>query len=66
VAHKPWRAVKAEAALREAPATLDSFRKAAEAELAAARPRDENAFKVPMARNTIVAVLRDLTAEKRQ
>ena len=66
VAHKPWRATQAEAALREAPATEESFRRAAEAELAHARPLRDNAFKVPMARNTMVAVLRDLTAEKRQ
>ena len=66
VAHKPWRATQAEAALRGAPATEESFRRAAEAELAHARPLRDNAFKVPMARNTMVAVLRDLTAEKRQ
>jgi len=37
------------------------FRAAADAELAPARPLDHNAFKVPMAANTLVAVLRDLT-----
>jgi xanthine dehydrogenase YagS FAD-binding subunit len=63
VAHKPWRATQAEAALRGAPATSESFRRAAEAELAAARPLDGNAFKVKMARNTLVAVLRELSAE---
>jgi xanthine dehydrogenase YagS FAD-binding subunit len=60
VAHKPWRASRAEAALRGSPPTIESFRRAAEAELAAARPLAHNAFKVPMARNTMVAVLRDL------
>jgi xanthine dehydrogenase YagS FAD-binding subunit len=64
VAHKPWRATRMEEALRGAPATGDSFRAAAEAELAAARPLAGNAFKVPMARNTLVAVLRDLTARE--
>ncbi len=64
VAHKPWRAFRAEAALRGAPATAESFRRAAEAELADAKPLRDNAFKVPMARNTIVAVLRDLAMEK--
>jgi len=64
VAHKPWRAVRAEAALRGAPATPESFRRAADAELADAKPLRDNAFKVPMARNTIVAVLRDLAMEK--
>lgn len=63
VAHKPWRAAKAEAALRGAPATMESFRRAAEAELADARPLRDNAFKVPMTRNTLAAVLRHLTAE---
>ena len=63
VAHKPWRASRAEAALRGAPATVESFRRAADAELAAARPLAHNAFKVPMARNTMVAVLRQLAGE---
>ncbi|MEQ4208400.1 xanthine dehydrogenase family protein subunit M [Actinopolymorpha sp. B9G3] len=63
VAHKPWRATRAEQALRGAPATEDSFRQAADAELAAARPLPGNAFKVPLARNTMVAVLRDLARE---
>jgi xanthine dehydrogenase YagS FAD-binding subunit len=49
VAHKPWRATTAEAALRGAPATRQRFRDAAEAELAAARPLAGNAFKVPLA-----------------
>lgn len=65
VAHKPWRAARAEAALRGAPATVESFRRAADAELADARPLPDNAFKVPMARNTMVAVLRDLAREDR-
>jgi xanthine dehydrogenase YagS FAD-binding subunit len=63
VAHKPWRAVRAEAALRGAPAAVESFRRAAQAELAMARPLRDNAFKVTMARNTLVAVLSDLAAE---
>lgn len=63
VAHKPWRAAEAERVLRGAPATEDSFRRAAEAELAAARPLAGNAFKVPLARNTLVATLGELTEE---
>jgi xanthine dehydrogenase YagS FAD-binding subunit len=63
VAHKPWRASRAEAALRGASATLENFRQAAEAELVAARVQSGNAYKVPMVRNTLVAVLRDLSAE---
>lgn len=65
VAHKPWRAVQAEAALRGQTATPENFRRAAEAELAAARVQNGNAYKVPMVRNTLVAVLRDLSGEAR-
>jgi xanthine dehydrogenase YagS FAD-binding subunit len=57
VAHKPWRAATAEARLLGGPATKDAFRAAAEAELEAAAPSEDNAFKVPLVRNTIVAVL---------
>ena len=61
VAHKPWRAATAEARLRGGPATEEAFRAAAEAELEAAGPTEANAFKVPLACRTIVAVLRDLS-----
>ena len=64
VAHVPWRATKAEAALRGAPATEETFRRAAEAELAHAQPLRQNAFKVPLARNTLVRTLLDLTLEE--
>lgn len=64
VAHKPWRAARAEETLRGAPATENSFRQAADAELSAARPLPGNGFKVPLARNTMVAVLRDLAREE--
>jgi xanthine dehydrogenase YagS FAD-binding subunit len=66
VAHKPWRAHRAEASLRGAPASLDAFRRAADAELADARALRDNGYKVPMARNTLVAVLRDLAWEDRR
>ncbi|GJG86739.1 oxidoreductase [Gemmatimonadetes bacterium T265] len=61
VAHKPWRASKAEAALRGRPATAAHFRAAAEAELADARPLRDNGFKVELAKRTITAVLQELT-----
>lgn len=61
VAHKPWRATKAEDVLRGLPATDETFRRAAEAELEDAQPQDGNEYKVPLARNTIVSVLRELT-----
>ena len=65
VAHRPWRAQRAEQALRGAPTTEASFRAAAEAELASAQPLRHNAFKVPLARNTIVRVLSELAEEGR-
>lgn len=66
LAHKPWRAVRAEASLRGAPATDESFRRAADAELADARPLRHNAFKVPMARNTLRMLLRHLAARRQR
>jgi len=65
VAHKPWRAATAEETLRGGPANAASFRAAAEAELADARPLPGNAFKVPLARNTIARTLLDLAEEQR-
>ena len=66
VAHKPWRAWKAEAALRGGPATVQAYRTAAEAELADAVPLRDNAFKIELAQRTIVAVLGDLAARTAQ
>ena len=57
VAHKPWRARKAEAALRGRPATAEVFGVAATTELADAAPLKDNGFKVELARRTMVAVL---------
>jgi xanthine dehydrogenase YagS FAD-binding subunit len=65
VAPKPWRAYAAEAALRGGPATAEAFRAAAEAELAAARPLPDNAFKLPLVANLTVAVLADLAGVAR-
>ncbi|MEO5710142.1 MAG: xanthine dehydrogenase family protein subunit M [Nocardioidaceae bacterium] len=62
VAHKPWRAEVAEETLRGGPATEEAFRLAAAAELEAAEPLSQNGFKVPLARNTITATLRRLSA----
>jgi len=60
VAHKPWRATRAEALLRGRPASAQAFRDAAIAELADAKPLSNNGFKVPLATRTIVAVLGEL------
>jgi xanthine dehydrogenase YagS FAD-binding subunit len=62
VAHVPWRAERAEAALRGAPAQGDAFRAAADAELGAAEPLRDNAFKVPLARDVLVATLAEVCA----
>lgn len=64
VAHKPWRALKAEAALRGGPATEQAFREAAESELADARPLRDNGFKIELAKRTLTAVLSDLAGQK--
>ena len=63
VAHKPWRATKAEESLKGKAATTESFRAAAEAELADARPLAHNGFKIELAKRTIVAVLESLTKQ---
>lgn len=64
VAHNPWRATKAEEALRGEPAGEENFRAAAEIELEDARPLRENAFKVPLARNVITRTLLELSEER--
>ncbi|QNG37847.1 xanthine dehydrogenase family protein subunit M [Geodermatophilaceae bacterium NBWT11] len=65
VAHKPWRATVAEDALRGGPATEAAFTAAAEAELAAADPLSDNAFKIPMVTNMITRTLLQISAEAR-
>ncbi|GAA4864252.1 FAD binding domain-containing protein [Actinomycetospora straminea] len=66
VAHRPWRATATEQSLVGAPATEDTFRAAARAELVDARPvespRGGTAFKLPLVTATLLATLRDLTA----
>jgi xanthine dehydrogenase YagS FAD-binding subunit len=57
VAHKPWRAERAEAALRGRPATEAAFRQAAEAELASAQALRGNAFKIELATRVIADTL---------
>lgn len=61
VAHKPWRATRAEEMLRGAPATEESFARAAQEELVEARPLRDNAFKVSLAGNLIARTLLELT-----
>jgi len=61
LAHRPWRAAHAEDALRGSAPTEVALRAAADAELLDARTLSGNGFKVPLARNTLVSVLRELT-----
>jgi xanthine dehydrogenase YagS FAD-binding subunit len=64
VAHKPWRATKAEEALRGQVASVENFAAAAEAELADAVPLRDNAYKVPLARNVMTRTLLELSEER--
>jgi len=61
VGTKPWRARRAERSLLGQPAGETSFAEAAGQELAAARPRPLNAFKVELAQRAIVRALMTLT-----
>lgn len=63
VAHKPWRAFKAEAALKGQPASERVFREAASIELSTAEPQSGNAFKIELAKRTMVAVLSSLAGD---
>jgi xanthine dehydrogenase YagS FAD-binding subunit len=60
VAHVPWRAHRAERALRGARATTEAFERAAEAELSEAAPLRDNGYKVPLAHGMIVSTFDQL------
>jgi xanthine dehydrogenase YagS FAD-binding subunit len=62
VGTKPWRSHEAEAALVGKPANEATFRHAAEAALAAAKPHKDNAFKVELAKRCVVRTLKMATA----
>jgi xanthine dehydrogenase YagS FAD-binding subunit len=64
VATKPWRAWKAEAVLQGQRANVDTFRAAAEAELAEAQPSSHNGYKIELAKRTMVAVLTELSTNR--
>lgn len=57
VATKPWRALKAESALRGTKPIPEAFRAAAEAELAAAVPQRQNGFKVELCKRVLMQSL---------
>jgi xanthine dehydrogenase YagS FAD-binding subunit len=60
VAANPWRAYEAEKALLGAEAALETFRRAAEAELSHARGFGGNNFKIELAKHMIASVLSEL------
>ncbi len=62
LAHRPWRARRAEDALRGGRVTDGTVAAAVDVELAAADPLPGNAFKLPLARNLAVATLTALAA----
>lgn len=64
LAAKPWRARTAETRLTGEPATAEFFNRAVDAELAAAEPLRDNAFKVPLARNLAVRTLTELASRQ--
>lgn len=57
VATKPWRSIEAERALVGQPPIRATFERAAEAALVDPEPRRDNAFKVVLAKRTIVRAL---------
>jgi len=57
VAHKPWRSIAAEKSLAGATPGPEAFRKAADLALAGAKGYQDNAFKIELARQSIVSAL---------
>jgi xanthine dehydrogenase YagS FAD-binding subunit len=57
VAHKPWRSLEAEKFLVGTIASPDAFRKAADLAVAGAKSHEHNAFKIELARQSIVRAL---------
>ena len=62
IATVPWRSSEAEAALTGQPATRETFTAAAEAALAGAVPHEFNAFKIELAKRTLVLALEELVS----
>ena len=63
VAHKPWRAYKAESAVAGAKANKQTFEAAADAELSMAAGYGHNNFKIDLAKRVMVSVLTEMAAE---
>ena len=60
VAHKPWRALEAERALQGRAPDAASFRRAADVALRDAQGYEHNAFKIELAKRTIVRALTEV------
>jgi len=63
VAPKPWRSPEAEAALVGRPATMASYRTAAEAAMKDAAGRGHNDFKIELAKRTLCRTLAHAAGE---
>jgi xanthine dehydrogenase YagS FAD-binding subunit len=57
VAHKPWRSLQAEKFLVGTIASTDAFKKAADFALAGAQAQEHNAFKIELAKQSVVRAL---------
>jgi xanthine dehydrogenase YagS FAD-binding subunit len=57
VAHRPWRSVEAEIALTDHPATMGTYRAAAEVAMKDAVGRGHNTFKIELAKRTLCRTL---------
>ncbi|HEY1993702.1 MAG TPA: xanthine dehydrogenase family protein subunit M [Edaphobacter sp.] len=57
VAHKPWHSTEAEKFLTGTVVSPDAFRKAADLAVAGAKPYEHNAFKIELAKQSIVRAL---------
>ncbi len=60
IGSQPWRDAACEKALIGQPATKETFANAADILLKDAAPRRDNAFKVPLAKRTLIATLTEL------
>ena len=65
VAHKPWRALKAEDMLKGKDASIENLRMAAAAEMESAKPLEHNKFKVELANRSIVRALQMALVSKK-
>jgi xanthine dehydrogenase YagS FAD-binding subunit len=64
VAHKPWRARRAEEYLMGAPVARTVFNQAVDEELAEAHPLSANGFKVPLVRSVVTQALMGLVEDQ--